>query len=398
MSHAKTYSRAILAGISLTALGAFAFAGNPSYPAYTPDMAPANPVEGECYARVEIPAQYRTASETVMIEDGYSTVNVTQPQIISRQEQIVTKEASVRYQVRQPTFRSVTEQITVRPAYDKLEVTPPKFSNIEETLRVSQPRLVWKKGNPGKLRSQGYKIHSTADAGVGGRGYSSTVDYGRTHSGMQSNGMIGCGPTCEIWCLVEEPGETVSFNRKVMAAPAQVQRVPVPAKYRTVTKQVVADPGGVREIPVPAQYRSIMVEDVIPGSVGGETHVPPVYGDVAKKVLVSPERYEWRRVICKPGTLPSIPTRTEPAYNGSSYSSGVSHGTTYSSGSSHTGQSYSSGSHHSGYGSSHTSGATYSSGHSRESRTYGQYGERISPSETTYQGHFQKRKPWRSKD
>ncbi len=337
-------SKVTLGLLASTAAVGLASAGNVSAPAYTPDLLPSNPSAGECYARVEIPAQYRSEGETVLVRDAYTSLDVTETQLRTRQEQVLVKEPSVRYEVRQPTYRSVTEQVLVRPAYEKLVVSQPQFSVVAENVQVSQSRLVWKRGNPGKLMAQGYKIHSTADGGIGGRGYSSTAEYGRT----RPNAML-CGDTCEIWCLVEAPGESVSYNRKVLTAPAQVQRVPVAPKYQSITKQVVAEPGSVREIPIPAEYRSITVEDVV--SQGGvrEVNQPALYGNVNKRVLVSPERYEWRRVVCAPGTHPNRLGAAVAATSTGIVSSGASAATqTYSSRTVNTG----------GY----TSGTTYGHG------------------------------------
>ena len=338
--------------LASTTLAPAAFAGGQAHPAYTPDLLPPSSNAGECYARVEVPAQYSTSSEQVMVEEGYSTVDVAQPTLAQRQENVMVKEASVRYRVTQPSYRSVTEQMMVRPAYDKLTVAAPQFSTVTETVQTSAPRLVWKRGNPGKLAAQGYTIHSTADGGSYGQGYSNTTQYA-------ASGGDKCGPTCEIWCLVEEPGEQVQFNRKVMTSPGQVRRQSVPAKYQTIHKQVVSNPGGVEQIPVPAEYRSVMIEDVV--DPGGErvVNVPPKYADVATKVLVAPSRYEWRRVLCAPGTG-SIKSSASYATPTTSYSAPTIH---HSNGSSHYSHS-SSGAHTSGgytSGSSH-SAPTYSSG------------------------------------
>jgi len=326
--------------LASTTLAPAAFAGGEAYPAYTPDMLPPSSNSGECYARVEVPAEFSMSSQQVMVEEGYSKVDVHQPTLAQRQENVMVKEASVRYRVKQPSYRSVTEQMMVRPAYDKLTVSAPQFSTVTETIETSAPRLVWKRGNPGKLAAQGYTIHSTADGGRNGHGYSSTTQYA-------AGGGEQCGPTCEIWCLVEEPGEQVSFNRKVMTSPGQVQRQSVPAKYQTINKQVVSDPGGVEQIPVPAEYRTVMVEDVV--DPGGErvVNVPPKYADVATKHLVAPSRYEWRRVLCAPGTG-SI--RSSSSYGSSTMSHGAATG--YSSG-------------------AYTSGTTYGSTTTHSSGTYG---------------------------
>lgn len=317
-----------------TAAAPIAFAGGLSMPGYTPDLVPNNPNPGECYARVEVPAQFAAGSQQVMVEEGYSHLEVQQPQLASRQERVMIKEASTRYRVRQPSYRSTTEQMLVRPAYDKLSVSAPKFSTVKERVQSSAPRLIWKRGNPGKLIAQGYKIHTTADAGYQGRGYSSATQFAAT-------GGERCGDNCEIWCLVEEPGEAVEYNRKVMTSPGRVERTTVPAKYQTIHKQVLSDPGGVEEIPVQAEYRSVTVQDVV--HPGGENmvNVPPKYAEVATKTLTSPERYEWRRVLCEPGTgsiksssdfSTSTATSHSSAMTTSSYAApapSYSHSTTY---------------------------------------------------------------------
>jgi len=308
-------SRLLAMGAALSTLMATpALAGPP-----TPSLLPPSSNPGECYARVKIPATYSTDRQPFVTEDGHRVLQVTQPRLQARQENIMVKEASTRFRVRQPSYRSVTERIMTRPAYDKLSVTPPQFSTVRENVQTSAPHLVWKKGNPAQLRSQGYVIHSTADGRP--RGY-----YGSGHSSDQSAfygaGLGGqpCGDNCEIWCLVEEPGQSRSITRRVMSHPGDVRRTPVPAQYQTITKQIVSDPGGVEQIHVPAEYRSVRVEDIVePGRVS-ETMVPPSYGTFETKQIISPERYEWRRVLCAPGTG-SIKSSADYGHSSSSYSS-----------------------------------------------------------------------------
>ena len=347
----------LLAGAAISPL---AMAGGQGYAPHAPELVPQSSNPGECYARIEVPAEYSTSSEQIMVEEGYSKVEVHQPTLAPRQENVMIKEASVRYQVRQPSYRSVTEQMMVRPAYDKLTVSAPQFSTVTETIQTSAPRLVWKRGNPGTLAAQGYTIHSTANGGSG---------YGQGAHGTTTEfrGATECGAACEIWCLVEEPGEQVQFNRKVMTSPGQVQRQTVPAKYQTIHKQVVSDPGGVEEIPVPAQYRSVTVEDVV--DPGGErvVNVPPKFADVATKHLVAPSRYEWRRVLCAPGT--------GSIKSSGSYSSG--HSSAYSAGTSYSSGTYSSGS----YG--HSSASSHGTGHSTSGYSSPAY---AAPAETVVPG------------
>ncbi len=287
-----------------------AFAGNPAFPEALPPVA--NP--GECYAQVRIPAQYSTGTQTVIKSEAHARLEVTEPQLQARQETIMTKEPSVRYEVRQPRYTTRTEQIVTRPAHDRLSVSAPQFSTVTERLQTGAPHLVWKRGNPAELQRQGYIIRSTAD----GRLRDSSGYRGGSYATTQQGGDT-CGPGCEIWCLVEEPGTSVTTTRRVMSAPSRVIRMPVPAQTRSITKQVLADPGGVREIPVPAEYTNVTVEDLVRPAEAYEVNVPAEYGDVQTRNLISPERYEWRRVLCQPGTGRVSNTS---GYSSGSYTSG----------------------------------------------------------------------------
>jgi len=252
-----------------------AYAGGPAFPEALPPVG--NP--GECYGQVKIPAQYSTGSETVI---------------------------------------------------SQLSVSPPQFSTVTEQLQTSAPHLVWKRGNPAELQRQGYVIHSTAD----GRLVDRSGHHGSTYNSTQHGGDI-CGAGCEIWCLVEEPGTSVTTTRRVMTSPSRVNRTPVAAQYKTLTKQIVDDPGGVREVPIPAEYSTVTVQELVRPAEAYEVNVPAEYGNVQTKVLISPERYEWRRVLCQPGTG-SIGTQSySGTYSGagqSQYGSSSSYGrTTYGS-------------------------------------------------------------------
>lgn len=344
-----TFARLLLLGVSMAPT---AWAGQPpaQMPTWEPDLVPSGAIVGECYARVQIPAQYSTRTESVLVEEGYSRVEISQPQLASRQEQVMTKEASVRYVVRQPRYKTISERIMVRPAYDKLSVSPPQFRTVTETIQTLAARLIWKRGNPGRLQAQGYRVHSTADDRVrnysGGRRSQFTSQFPATH----------CGATCEIWCLVEEPGESISFNRKVMTSPGQVRRLPVPAKYTSVSKQVVAEPGSVREIPIPAEYRSITVEGVVNHGSERMVNIPAKYGRVDKRTLVHSKRYEWRRVVCRPGTLrqSTIWQSGQSNYRSGGATSAKTYGARQTT--THRSTTYNSGTHQTG---THNSGKTY---------------------------------------
>jgi hypothetical protein len=361
--------RLISSSLTLLIMGGAgsAFAGPSNFPSALPPVA--NP--GECYAQVKVPAQYQNSTETVVKADSYTKLDVTQPEFQSRREGVMVKEPSTRYVVRQPSYRTVTEQIVTRPAHERLSVSQPQFSTVTESLQTSAPHLVWKRGNPAELQRQGYIIHSTADGRL--RGSAHGTSGGGTYQGgsyaTTQNGGDTCGPLCEIWCLVEEPGQSVTTTRRVMSAPARIDRIPVPAEYTSIRREVVTDPGGVEEIPVEAEWASVELHDLVRPAEVFEVNVPAEMGQVETKVLVSPERYEWRRVLCEPGTgsigsgqsySSTVPSTSHHSSGTSSYSSGTT--SSYNSGGSyHSGTPYSAPSY------THSQGGSVPSGYITES-------------------------------
>ncbi len=333
--------------LALTLAAPAAMAGSGSgHHGYTPDLLPQNAQAGQCYARIKSGAQYATQSEIVVIEEGYETLEVSQAQLQSVRKSVKVKDESVRYVVRQPRYRSVTEKVLAAPAYERLSVTAPQFRTVTETMQVTGPRTMWKKGNPGRLAAQGFNVLSTANggygtstvAGSGGQYGSHSASGSVSPQNYASNGGAQCGPTCEIWCLVEVPGESVSYDRKVMTAPARVVRTPVAPQYVSVNKQVLVDPGGVDTVPVPAQYREIDVKELVAPAGVRSVPVAPKTGQVQTKVLVKPESHSWARVICNTGQVVGHSGAVNYPAAGGAYRSGAS------------AQGYSSGGYASSYG------------------------------------------------
>jgi peptidoglycan hydrolase-like protein with peptidoglycan-binding domain len=241
---------------------------------------------GECYARIMIPAQYDMVVETVVVEEGYEAIDVTQPQFGNDVQNVVVKDAGIRYVVRQPRYEIRPEQVMVRPAYERLFVTPAQYDYVSQTIQVGESRFVWK---PGRNLS-----------GV------TRVD---PNSG-------------EVYCLVEEPGQTVTVQKRVIRSPEVVRREMVPAQSITVHRQVMVDPGGVDQVPVPAEYRAIPIQTLVAPAQQVSRPIAPKTRTVEKKVLRSPERFEWAPVICDTNASPQNISQLQSALAARGYYTG----------------------------------------------------------------------------
>lgn len=232
-------------------------------PSSTPigDLPNARP--GECYARVKIPAQYEMVPETVVTREGHQRTRVTEPRLNSRSEQVEVRPAHVTYKVIPPQYTPRQETVMVRPGYERLTVSPPQYKTVTETVQVSPPRLEWR---PGSSRNA-IKHHKDAHTGA-------------------------------VYCLVEVPGETRTITRTILAQPEMVKPVAVPPEYRTLTMYDVI-PARVEEVPIPPKYASVIMHDLAEPAQRITEAVPPQTQTIEKKVLVSPERYEWVSVLCE---------------------------------------------------------------------------------------------------
>ncbi len=242
----------------------------------TPLQGLPNARPGECFARMKTPAQYDQVPRPVETASAYKRAKVQQAVFQSDQQQVMVRDAHTKYVVTPPRFETRQEQLTVKPGYDRLEVVSARFDYVAETIKVSEPRLVWKRG--------------TGLSGI------SRIDPN----------------TGDTWCLVEEAGETMTLRKRVVAVPEQIKRVRVPAQTVSVPRKVLIAPAAIKEIKVPAEYRGFNVQRLVQPARSDSYNVPAEVDTVMTKVLRAPERFEWVPVLCDtnsgPDTIRSLQT------------------------------------------------------------------------------------------
>jgi hypothetical protein len=159
---------------------------------------PPNAVEGECYAKAFIPAQYKTVSERVM-----------------------TKEASETIEIIPAEYKWVEERVMVKECSKQLEQTDAEYKTQERTVMVK----------PGHT---GWVLEKTARC--------ATADNKEVR---------------DVYCLVTTPPEYKTISTKCQVKPACVREVMIPAEYETVRRQVVASPARTKKNCIAAEYEDI---------------------------------------------------------------------------------------------------------------------------------------------
>lgn len=228
---------------------------------------PPNPKAGECYARVLIPADYNTSTETVLVREASERVEIVPARFETVKETVLMKEAETKLVVVPATYKTVEERVLVRPASTKLEEIPATYKTVSETVLVSPARTEWKRGPAASFAA------------------SSVVNTRSTDTG-------------EIMCLVEIPARYETVTKTVVDQTAGTREVSVPAEYRTVTTRVIDQPARTREMVVPAEYETVDVTKVVSQAMERRIDIPAEYQSVTKREKTRDEVLEWRQVVC----------------------------------------------------------------------------------------------------
>jgi outer membrane murein-binding lipoprotein Lpp len=256
---------------------------------------PPNPEPGHCYARVLLPAQYRTETETVLKKEASSRIEVVPARYETVAETVMVKEASTLIETIPARYETVTEQVLVRPETTRLEHVPATYRTETEQVMVAPARTEWKRGPASAFADAGVLETSTTDTG-------------------------------EVICLVEVPPVYETVTRQVLDQPATTREVVVPAEYKTITKTVLAEPATTREIEVPAEYATIEVTKLVAPAEEREIEIPAEYETVSKRVKVGDEQLEWREVLCEVNLTPDNIRRLQVALNDKGYNVGTPDG------------------------------------------------------------------------
>lgn len=228
---------------------------------------PPNPKAGECYARVLIPAKYRSVSERVLTRDASERIEIIPARYETAQETVLVKEASTKLEIVPAVYGEVQDQVIVKPASTKIMQVPAEYDNVTEQVLDKAAHTAWKKG-PAATQASNVLSQTTTDTG-------------------------------EIMCLVEVPATYKTIQKRVLVSPAKTEEIAIPAEYKTVTKTVVKKPASTREVVIPAQYDTVTITKLVSPAKENRIAIPAAYETVNRNDKVTDESMEWRRVMCE---------------------------------------------------------------------------------------------------
>jgi len=272
---------------------------------------------GECYAKVVVPAKYKT-----------EPVDVT------------TRQAANRYEVLPGEFETVQQRALVKESAVKLVPVPAEFDVTEEEVQLAPASQQWVVGRAkNALPASPMLLAAIENTGISLAEQSAGTCLSEYYVPAQfeteqvrvlkTEGyeQVEVDPPVYEWVtekvvvqeaskeIVEVPAEFETVTEKLLIAPASqvwkpgtglIQKVDnttgeimclveVPAKYKTVKRKVIKSEAATKVVDVPAQFAERRVRKLVKPSQERRIKVEPEYESLEKLVKVADERFFWRR-------------------------------------------------------------------------------------------------------
>ena len=273
-----------------------------------------NAKAGECYAKVMIPAEFKTETQ-----------------------EIVKRPASEKIEIIPASYKTVVDQILVKPSVEKIVPVAAVYATEVEKVEIEPARLVWQRGSgkSAKLASSSMVVAANAlglpKKSEVGECYSEyhqpelfkteTIKVLIKDASKKFTVVPASYETVEEKVLVSEaserlievPAEYDTVTEQVLQSPAYttwkkgrgpVERVDhgtgeimclveVPAEYKTITKRVLKSKAATRKESIPAKYIVKKVRKVVAVASEKAVDIPAEYKEVTKRVKVSDAKTSW---------------------------------------------------------------------------------------------------------
>jgi hypothetical protein len=265
-----------------------------------------------------------------------------------KDKEVLIKEEAEDYKITEAAFEDDVETVTVKESYTVKSLVKAVYDTVEEKIEIEPAKAVWKKGT----------------------GLVERID----------------NTTGEIMCLVEVPPKYEVLTKTILKTPATIEETEVPAvtkdipvkklvsdaeqekvkidaeytkvvtrakvedaqftwrdvaeggdgtytghqiclkdipaKFTTISKQVLDTPASVEEEKVSAEFKTIKVEKVATSAEVKTDKIPAVTKTIEKRVKISDERLEWRRVLCKTNMTPEMNKKIQQALKDAGFYNG----------------------------------------------------------------------------
>ncbi len=281
-------------------------------------LTPPNAKAGECYAKVIIPAKYKTVEEKVLVQEASNKITIVPAKYEWVDEKVEVTPATEKLVTIPAKYKKMTEVVEVKPAIRSWHVSLRKNAapvsnellaaaklkgvNIENTTpgtcykeyyspekykTVTEEVVIKNETNETKIIPAKYEmVEKTIVVKPASK---KTITVPATYEYVDEKVLVEKEKT--VWKKGKNPAT------KLDGATGEIMcLVKVPAKYKTVKKKVVKTPATTKVIEIPAETKTIKVKKLISPAKTQTVTTPAVKSTIEKKVLEHGPSFSWIRV------------------------------------------------------------------------------------------------------
>lgn len=274
-----------------------------------------NAKPGECYAKVIVPAQYKTETQEVVVKEASEKINIVPSKYEWGAEKVLVKETSKKVIPVAAVYGKVTERIEVSPAR-KFWTTSLKKGSSPASPSVLDAAVKGGINLEAAAAGQCYLEHyvsakyETKSEKVLVKEASEKVEIIPAKYEIVEQKVLIKDASKKV---IEVPAVFETVTEKVLIEPAKTiwkkgrglaQRidnttgeimclVEVPAKYKTVTKRIIKTPATTKVVEIPAKYTMQKVRKLVAPAQEKRISIPEEYTTVTKRAKVADAAFAW---------------------------------------------------------------------------------------------------------
>ncbi len=233
-----------------------------------------------CTKVVEVPAEYETVKEMVLIKEASKQYIQVPPVYETVTEQLVVKEPSTRTEIVPTEYETETIQVLIKEASTKVEKVPALYISKRETFEVTPATSKWVK----KKVVQNCISNDPNDCYVWSK-VEVPAEYKTITKQIRNGcpaGYVDNGDDCTR--TIEVPAEYETHTYKKVKTLASTHTVDVPTEFASVSKRQLKTAATVREIEIPAEYKSIDVLRIKTPASKRTIEIPAEFKNVVQQV------------------------------------------------------------------------------------------------------------------
>ena len=277
-------------------------------------LLPPNARAGECFAKVMVPAAYKTVDEKILVADASQKIEVIPARYEWTEVRVPVQQESEKLVAVPARFETVEEKLEIEAAHTEWRTGPGKKAKpasgqmVTTALAVGLPKIA----NPGQCFNEFYQPaqFKTETKKLLKKEASENITTSDPEFELVDEKVLVKEASVK---LVEVPAQYEVITEKVLESPAYTTwkkgrglnekvdnatgeimcLVEVPAKYKTLEKKVLTSPATTRKVEIPAEYKTVKIRKLVKPAQEQRATIQADYQTIEKRKKVSAAKLSW---------------------------------------------------------------------------------------------------------